>query len=319
MGKHLLITGGAGFIGANFISYILKNTQYSITNADAMTYAGNFDHCSPFQTSERYRFIKYDIGKSDQSDRLFDQKYDAIINFAAETHVDRSIIDASPFIHTNINGTFHLLQAVLAQKADKMLQISTDEVYGSLGPNDEPFTENTPLAPNNPYSATKASADLLIRSFYQTHQLPLVITRCSNNYGPMQHPEKFIPKVITNALRKNEIPLYGDGLNIRDWIFVEDHCAAIHRVLESGKAGEVYNIGGTEERTNKEVIQMILKQTGRNENLIKYVKDRSGHDRRYAMNSAKIERDLGWKPAISFHDGLERTIRWYEQMLHESR
>lgn len=247
MNKHLLVTGGAGFIGSNFISYLLSNTNYLITNVDSLTYAGNEQNMKPFETSNRYRFLKCDIGNEQELASIFDQEYEAIINFAAESHVDRSITNADPFIHTNIIGTFNLLQAVLTGKARKMIQISTDEVYGSLGPKDPPFTEGTALAPNNPYSASKASADLLVRSFHRTHQLPLIITRCSNNYGPMQHKEKFIPTIITNALNNKDIPLYGDGLNIRDWIYVDDHCRAIHTVLEKGVQGEVYNIGGAEE------------------------------------------------------------------------
>ena len=276
MEKHVLVTGGAGFIGSNFISHLLRNSNYYITNLDSLTYAGNTENITPFEKSNRYRFMKVDIAEKDQLAKVFDQQYDVIINFAAESHVDRSIEDALPFIHTNIYGTYHLLQAVLSGKVHKMIQISTDEVYGSLGPNDPPFTEITPLAPNNPYSASKASADLLVRSYYKTHQLPLNITRCSNNFGPMQHTEKFIPKVITNALNHIEIPLYGDGLNIRDWIYVEDHCRAIHIVLEKGVAGEIYNIGGSEEKTNREIINFILKQLGKDQKLIKLVTDRKG-------------------------------------------
>lgn len=311
MNKHLLVTGGAGFIGSNFISYLLDHTEYYITNIDLLTYAGiNMKYIAKEQ-EHRYRFIKCDIGNAEQLLEVFDQNYDAIINFAAESHVDRSISHALPFIHTNIIGTFNLLEAVLSGKANKFIQISTDEVYGSLQPSDAPFTESTPLAPNNPYSASKSSADLLVRSYYKTHQLPLMITRCSNNFGPRQHPEKLIPKVITQALNKKEIPLYGDGQNIRDWIYVEDHCRAVHMVLEKGKAGEVYNIGGSEERSNKEVIQLILKQLGKDESLIKHVKDRKGHDRRYAMDSSKIRRELGWQPKFSFLEGIQKTIEWY--------
>ena len=273
----------------------------------------NTENITPFEKSNRYRFMKADIGDKDELAKVFDQKYDAIINFAAESHVDRSIEDAIPFIHTNIYGTYNLLQAVLLGKAHKMIQISTDEVYGSLGPDDPPFTETTSLAPNNPYSASKASADLLVRSYYKTHQLPLMITRCSNNFGPMQHTEKFIPKVITNALNHIEIPLYGDGLNIRDWIYVEDHCRAIQSVLEKGVAGEVYNIGGSEEKTNRDIIDSILKQLGRDQSLIKYVADRKGHDRRYFMDSSKISRELGWRPTVSFDEGIQKTIEWYLQ------
>ncbi|MEH6948631.1 dTDP-glucose 4,6-dehydratase [Bacillus sp. JJ634] len=311
MGKHLLVTGGAGFIGANFIEYVLKHSNYHITNVDLLTYAGNLDNTSSFQRSNRYRFIQADIGNSSEVVKVFDQNYHAIVNFAAESHVDRSIEDAFPFIHTNIYGTYNLLQAVLLGKAQKMLQISTDEVYGSLGMNDSPFTETTSLTPNNPYSASKASADLLVRSYFNTYQLPLIITRCSNNYGPMQHEEKFIPKVITNAFNHSTIPVYGDGLNIRDWIYVEDHCRAIHMVLEKGEFGEVYNIGGLEEKTNVEIVKLILNHLGIGKQLIRYIPDRKGHDRRYAMDSTKILRELGWLPRVSLNEGIQRTIEWY--------
>ncbi|MED4206766.1 dTDP-glucose 4,6-dehydratase [Neobacillus mesonae] len=319
MSQHLLVTGGAGFIGANFISYILRYTDYHVTNVDVLSYAGDIGNISDFQHSSNYRFIKSDITKSYELLAAFDKKYDAIINFAAESHVDRSIHNAVPFIYSNINGTFNLLQMVLKGKAKKMIQISTDEVYGSLSSNDLPFTEETPLAPNNPYSASKASADLLVRSYYQTHQLPLIITRCSNNYGPLQHTEKFIPKIITNALNNKEIPLYGDGLNIRDWIYVEDHCRAIHLVLEKGVAGQIYNIGGAEEKTNRDVIYEILKQLGRDKSLIKYVEDRKGHDRRYAIDSSKITKELGWKPRIPFNKGIQHTIEWFKQRQNGAR
>lgn len=319
MKKQILVTGGAGFIGSNFILYLLNNTNYCITNVDTLTYAGKYRHIRHFESSDRYRFFRSDIGKEDELKLVFDQTYEAIINFAAETHVDRSIINAAPFIHSNIKGTFNLLQAVLSGQARKMIQISTDEVYGSLTETDPPFTEETSLAPNNPYSASKASADLLVRSYYKTHKLPLIITRCSNNYGPRQHPEKFIPKIISNALLGVDIPLYGDGLNIRDWIYVEDHCRAIHLVLEMGVPGEIYNIGGSEEKTNLEVIQLILNQLRMDTKLIKHVEDRVGHDRRYSMDSSKLSRELGWNPRVSFHDGIKKTIEWYKQRERERR
>lgn len=315
MVKNLLVTGGAGFIGSNFISRMLMNENYNITNIDSLTYASNKKAIHAFEDSNSYRFIKCDIGNETELNEVFDLEYDAIINFAAETHVDRSIHNAYPFIHTNIQGTFNLLQAILKGKARKMIHISTDEVYGSLTPEDSPFTEKTPLAPNNPYSASKASSDLLVRSFYETYQLPLIITRCSNNYGPMQHTEKFIPKIITNVLNNQQIPLYGDGLNIRDWIFVEDHCRGIEMVLEKGIAGEIYNIGGNNEKTNLEVIQIILNQLKKDSSLIKYTDDRKGHDRRYAMNSGKISKELGWKPEVSFEEGIRKTINWYKSRL----
>ncbi|URM31146.1 dTDP-glucose 4,6-dehydratase [Cytobacillus firmus] len=319
MVKNILVTGGAGFIGSNFISRMLKSENYYITNIDSLTYASNKKEIQAFENSNYYRFIKCDIGNEIELNEVFDLKYEAIINFAAETHVDRSIVNAYPFIKTNIQGTYNLLQAVLKGKAGKMIHISTDEVYGSLTPEASPFTEQTPLAPNNPYSASKASSDLLVRSFYETYQLPLFITRCSNNYGPMQHTEKFIPKIITNALHNQEIPLYGDGLNIRDWIFAEDHCRGIEMVLEKGIAGEIYNIGGNDEKTNLEVIQIILNQLNKDISLIKYTEDRKGHDRRYAMNSGKISKELGWKPEVSFEEGISRTISWYKSRYKRRR
>lgn len=319
MNNHLLITGGAGFIGANFISYLLNHSNYYITNVDSLTYASNIDAIKRFEKSNQYRFLHRDIGNVQDLDAIFDQKYAAIINFAAESHVDRSIMDAAPFIHTNINGTFNLLQAVLNGKAMKMIQISTDEVYGSLHLTDPSFTEETPLAPNNPYSATKAGADLLVRSYFKTHKLPLIITRCSNNYGPIQNTEKFIPKVISNALKNINIPVYGDGLNIRDWVYVEDHCRAINLVLENGVPGEVYNIGGSEEKTNLEVIQIILNKLQKSNQLIHFIEDRKGHDRRYSIDSAKTTNELGWKPLVSFSEGIDRTIEWYKKQAHDSR
>lgn len=319
MNNHILITGGAGFIGANFTSYLLKHSNYYITNVDSLTYASNREAIKRFEKLSQYRFLHRDIGNEQDLDAIFDQKYAAIINFAAESHVDRSIVDAAPFIRTNIHGTFNLLQAVLNGKAMKMIQISTDEVYGSLQLTDPPFTEETPIAPNNPYSASKASADLLVRSYFNTHQLPLIITRCSNNYGPIQNTEKFIPKIISNALKNIDIPVYGDGLNIRDWIYVEDHCRAIKMVLENGVHGEVYNIGGFEEKTNLEVIQIILNKLKKSDDLIHFIEDRKGHDRRYSMDSEKIARELGWKPLVSFSEGIDRTIEWYKNQEHDSR
>lgn len=311
MSKKLLITGGAGFIGANFIGYILRNSDYEITNFDALTYAANIENVKKFKGSGRYQFVKCDIGNKKELNLALAQKYFAVINFAAESHVDRSINNPYPFIHSNINGTLNLLEAVLAGKAYKMIQISTDEVYGSLKLNDPPFTEQTPLAPNNPYSASKAAADMFVRSYFKTHNLALNITRCSNNYGPMQHTEKLIPKVITNCLKDEKVPLYGDGQNIRDWIYVEDHCRAIHLVLENGKPGEVYNIGGLEEKTNTEVIELIFKKMDKVMGQVLKVPDRKGHDRRYAMDSTKISKELGWKPEINFEEGLAKTLEWY--------
>jgi dTDP-glucose 4,6-dehydratase len=313
MQKNILVTGGAGFIGSNFIAYMLKNTAYHITNVDKLTYAGNLQNTKGFFRNKRYRFLKADITDQNQLKCVFDRKYEVIINFAAETHVDRSIESAEPFITANITGTLNLLHFILQEKAAKFIQISTDEVYGSLAADDPAFTEKSPLSPNNPYSASKASADLIVRSYYQTYKLPVLITRCSNNYGPHQHTEKFIPKIITHALQNQEIPLYGDGQNIRDWLFVEDHCRAIHLVLEQGTAGEVFNIGGACEMTNKEVVIHILDLLGKPKHLIRHVTDRKGHDRRYSIDFEKIHTQTGWKPTTSFAEGIKKTIDWYKQ------
>ena len=313
--KEILVTGGAGFIGSNFIQYILKNTSYTITNVDKITYAGNWKNMISFHSNSRYRFFQCDIANNEELKKVFEKKYFAIINFAAETHVDRSIENAAPFIETNIQGTFNLLNYVLQGKAEKYIQISTDEVYGSLTEKAPSFTEKSPLSPNNPYSASKAAADLLVRSFYQTYQIPVMITRCSNNYGPHQHGEKLIPKIIQHALQEKKIPLYGDGMNIRDWLFVEDHCSAITMVLEGGIPGEIYNIGGNCEKTNKEVIQFILDILGKPRNLIEHVTDRKGHDRRYSINYEKISAQIGWKPTVSFEEGIRKTIEWYKHHL----
>ncbi|MCM3571045.1 dTDP-glucose 4,6-dehydratase [Neobacillus mesonae] len=312
MQKNILVTGGAGFIGSNFISYMLKNSAYDITNVDKLTYAGDIQNTKDFLTNKRYRFFKADIADKDQLKIVFDRKYEAIINFAAETHVDRSIVSAEPFIMANVTGTLNLLHFILQEKAAKLIQISTDEVYGSLAEDEPAFTEMSSISPNNPYSASKASADLLVRSYYQTYKLPVMITRCSNNYGPHQHPEKFIPKIITHALQNKEIPLYGDGQNIRDWLYVEDHCSAIHLVLDHGTPGEVFNIGGACEKTNKEVILHILDLLGKPKDLIHHVTDRKGHDRRYSIHFEKIHTQFGWRPTVTFDEGIKKTINWYK-------
>lgn len=311
MTMEILITGGAGFIGINFVYFLMGNTDYQITNIDALTYASHPFIKNEFRENDRYRFIQCDITKQQELDKALDRSYDAIINFAAESHVDRSIENAAPFIQTNIIGTMNLLNAVRDGKAKKMIQISTDEVYGTLLPTDEAFTESTPLSPNNPYSASKAAADLLVQSYFNTYQLPVMITRCSNNYGPFQHVEKFIPKIITSALVNKQIPIYGDGEQIRDWLYVEDHCRAIYTVLKNGKAGEVYNIGGGNEKTNFHVVTKIIDYLGADHRLIKYVADRLGHDRRYAINYEKIKRELNWEPQVPFEEGLLKTINWY--------
>jgi len=307
----LLVTGGAGFIGSNFIRYMRgRHPGYAITNLDALTYAGNLENLKDIPESSSYRFVRGDIRDRQAVNSLVTGGFDAIINFAAESHVDRSIDNAAVFVETNVLGTQVLLDAALRHSVQRYVQISTDEVYGSLGP-EGLFTESTPLAPNSPYSASKASADLFVRAWHETFGLATLITRCSNNYGPYQFPEKLIPLFITNALADERLPLYGDGLNVRDWIFVEDHCSAIDAVLHHGRAGGVYNIGGNSEKTNREITGVILRQLGKPESLIRQVADRPGHDRRYAIDSARIRQELGWRPAYDFPNGMRATIQWY--------
>ncbi len=310
MEKHILVTGGCGFIGSNFIRHMLATYPYHIVNFDTLTYAGNPENLQDIENNKRYRFIKGDIAKVSDIEKAFDLPVKMVVNFAAESHVDRSIIDPDTFIKTNINGTFQLLEMAKKKNVEKFLQISTDEVYGSLGTEGK-FSEQTPLAPNSPYSASKASADVLAMSYHKTYGMPVVITRCSNNYGPYQFPEKLIPLMITNALHDMELPVYGDGLNIRDWIHVEDHCEAIDVVLHKGIPGNVYNIGGENERTNIEIVRTILKALGKPETLIKYVTDRPGHDRRYAIDSTKLKQELGFSPKTDFTRGMEETVKWY--------
>lgn len=307
----VLITGGCGFIGSNFVRHMLAKYPYNVVNLDKLTYAGNPENLQDIKDN-RYTFIKGDIAEKSDLEEVFELPIEFVINFAAESHVDRSIIDPDTFIKTNINGTFQLLEIAKKKGVKKFVQISTDEVYGSLGKEGK-FHEDTPLAPNSPYSASKTSADVLAMSYYKTYNMPVVITRCSNNYGPYQFPEKLIPLIITNALNDIELPVYGDGLNIRDWIHVKDHCEAIDTVLHKGKEGNVYNIGGENERTNMEIVRLILKILGKPETLIKYVKDRPGHDRRYAIDGTKIQRELGFKPGIDFAQGMEDTIRWFRE------
>jgi len=307
----LLVTGGAGFIGSNFIRYMLsRHPQYRIINLDKLTYSGNLENLRDILSKPGYKFINGDICDVKLIDHVMKDGVDVIVNFAAESHVDRSIMDSSIFINTNVSGTHVLLEATKRHPVKKFVQISTDEVYGSLG-QDGYFTENTPLAPTSPYSASKAGADLLVEAFHHTYDLPVIITRSSNNYGPYQFPEKLIPLFITNALADIPLPLYGDGLNIRDWLYVEDHCSAIDLVIKKGKEGEVYNIGGNCEKTNMEITKTILNGLGKSEGLIEYVKDRLGHDRRYAIDSTKIQRELGWSPEHTFEKGIENTIKWY--------
>jgi dTDP-glucose 4,6-dehydratase len=306
----ILVTGGCGFIGSNFIRYLLETEPDArVVNLDALTYAGNPENLADLAAHPRYRFIHGDI--TDRTAvRAALQGADAVLNFAAESHVDRSIHDSGPFVRTNVLGTQVLLDAAREAKVRRFVQISTDEVYGSLGSTGQ-FTEATPLAPNSPYAASKAAADLLVRSYVHTFQLPALITRCSNNYGPYQYPEKLIPLFITNLLADQRVPVYGDGLNVRDWIHVRDHCAAVATVWHKGQVGEVYNIGGRCERTNLELTLALLQAVGKPQSLIQYVKDRPGHDRRYAIDCTKIERELGWRPAIAFEQGLRQTVDWY--------
>ena len=307
----VLVTGGAGFIGSNFVKFMLnKYSDYKIINLDALTYAGNLENLSDVENNSNYQFVKGDICDISLVDNLFREGIDYVVNFAAESHVDRSIENPGIFVQTNIMGTQVLLDASKKYGVKKYLQVSTDEVYGSLGATGY-FTEETPLAPNSPYSASKASADMMVRAYHETFNLPVNITRCSNNYGPYQFPEKLIPLMISNALEDKELPVYGDGLNIRDWLHVEDHCSAIDLVLHEGISGEVYNVGGNNEKTNIEIVKLILKNLSKPETLIKYVKDRLGHDRRYAIDSSKIQNELGWKLKYNFEAGILETIKWY--------
>ena len=306
----ILITGGAGFIGSNFVRYMLdKYDDYQIVNLDSLTYCGNLENLSEIEDNPNYTFCKGDITDKELVFKITSD-VDYIINFAAESHVDRSIEDPEIFIKSNVLGTQVLLDAAKEYGVKKYLQVSTDEVYGSLGKTGY-FREDTPLAPNSPYSASKASADLMVRAYNETFDLPVNITRCSNNYGPYQFPEKLIPLMISNALEDKPLPVYGDGLNIRDWLHVYDHCSAIDLVLHNGKIGEIYNIGGNNEKKNIEIVKLILQNLDKPESLIKFVKDRLGHDKRYAIDSSKIQKELGWTPKYTFETGITETIKWY--------
>ncbi|AIQ76756.1 dTDP-glucose 4,6-dehydratase [Paenibacillus odorifer] len=307
----LLVTGGAGFIGSNFVLYMLQqHPDYEIVNVDALTYAGNLENLKSIENHPNYTFVKADITDVTAMDELISQGVDVVVNFAAESHVDRSILEPEVFVKTNVLGTQVLLDAAKKYSITKFVQVSTDEVYGSLGATGL-FTEETPLAPNSPYSASKAGGDLLVRAYHETFGLPVNITRCSNNYGPYQFPEKLIPLMISRALADQALPVYGDGMNIRDWLYVEDHCSAIDLVIHKGVNGEVYNIGGNNERTNVHIVNTVLQELGKPDSLITYVQDRPGHDRRYGIDPTKIMNELGWKPKHTFETGIKETIQWY--------
>ncbi len=313
--KTIIVTGGAGFIGGNFIHYMInKYENYRIICVDALTYAGNMETLEAVKDNKNFAFYKIDITDRSEIFKLFeDEKPNIVVNFAAESHVDRSIENPSIFIETNIIGTQVLMDACREYGIERFHQVSTDEVYGDL-PLDRPdlfFTEETPIHTSSPYSASKASADLLVQAYHRTFGLPMTISRCSNNYGPYHFPEKLIPLMITRALADEKLPVYGTGENVRDWLYVEDHCIAIDLIIHNGKIGEVYNVGGHNERTNLEVVKTILKELGKSEDLISYVTDRKGHDMRYAIDPSKMMNDLGWKPKVSFDDGIKKTIKWY--------
>ena len=320
--RRILVTGGAGFIGSNFVRMVLsdfgelsraEHPDCFIVNLDKLTYAGNVENLAGFLNHPNHQFVKGDICDGTLIEKIIDRyKVDAIINFAAESHVDRSITEPKVFIETNVTGTLTLLEAARDKKLERFIQISTDEVYGALGPQGK-FTEQTPLAPNSPYSSSKAAADHLVKAFGHTWGIRYNITRCSNNYGPYQFPEKLIPLMINNALNNKDLPVYGDGLYVRDWLYVYDHCKAVWQVLTKAPPGEIYNIGGHNEKTNLEVISLILNRLGKPNSLIRHVADRPGHDRRYAIDASKIMSELGWRPSVSFEDGINKTIDWYLQ------
>ncbi|HHX60834.1 MAG TPA: dTDP-glucose 4,6-dehydratase [Epulopiscium sp.] len=323
--KNILITGGAGFIGSVFVKHMLSSYDYNIVNLDVLTYAGNLENLKEIEDHPKYTFVKGDIQDEDLVEKIFsDHKIDAVVNFAAESHVDRSIEDPQIFLKTNILGTQVLLDVAKKhwkvnpedkycrefKEGVKFLQVSTDEVYGTLG-KEGLFTETTPLAPNSPYSSSKTSADLFVRAYHETYGMPVNITRCSNNYGPYQFPEKLIPLIINNCQNDKDLPVYGDGMQIRDWLHVIDHCTAIDTVLHKGEVGEVYNIGGNNEKANIEIVKLIIENLNKSEDLIKYVQDRPGHDRRYAIDNHKITTELGWSPSYTFEQGIKETIEWY--------
>ncbi len=308
----LLITGGAGFIGSNFVQYILKTyPEYEVVTFDALTYAGNLENLKAVEGNPRYRFVKGDITDIALVDELV-AECDAVVHFAAESHVDRSILGPEAFVRTNVLGTFTLLEA--ARKHGKRFHhVSTDEVFGALGKDDAPFDESTPYDPRSPYSASKASSDHLVRAYFHTYALPVTISNCSNNYGPYHFPEKLIPLAITNLLEGKSVPVYGDGLQVRDWLYVEDHCRAIDMILHHGKLGETYCIGGNAEMENITIVKKLLELLGKDESSIEYVEDRAGHDRRYAINFSKIKTELGWEPTVTLEDGLAQTVNWFKE------
>jgi dTDP-glucose 4,6-dehydratase len=311
----ILVTGGAGFIGANFVHLLLEGgpgsrPELQVVNFDALTYAGNLENLRAVQDDPRYTFVKGDVCSADDVAAALDESFDVVVHFAAESHVDRSVEGPDVFLRTNVLGTQVLLERVRRLGRGRFVMVSTDEVYGSLGA-EGAFIETTPLAPNSPYSASKAAADLLCRAYHHTFRLDVVTTRCSNNYGPYQFPEKLIPLMIGNALDGKPLPVYGDGKNVRDWLYVRDHCTAIAAVMERGRSGEVYNIGGNSERENIEVVKALLDILGKSHDLIRYVTDRPGHDRRYAIDATKIETELGWQPSVVFEEGLAATVQWY--------
>jgi len=319
--KKILVTGGAGFIGSNFIRAMLSNRDdVSIVNYDLLTYAGLLENLNDVENDPRYKFVRGDVCDAKTLKNVFNEHgFDAVVHFAAESHVDNSILGPARFVTTNVLGTQTVLQAAKEAwevgRGDfggrRFVHISTDEVYGTLGENDGRFTESTPLAPNSPYSASKAGSDLIARAYFETYGFPVIITRCSNNYGPYQFPEKLIPLMITNAMNNRQLPVYGDGMNVRDWLYVGDHCRAVEMVMERGRPGEVYNIGGNNEMRNVDIVKIILALLGKPESLISFVADRLGHDRRYAIDASKIREELGWEPLVEFEAGMRGTVEWY--------
>jgi dTDP-glucose 4,6-dehydratase len=309
----LLVTGGAGFIGSNFVHHILNTyPDYEVINLDALTYAGNLENLKVLENNPKHRFVKGDICDAKLVEELVGEA-DIIVHFAAESHVDRSILDSAAFVHTNVIGTHTLLEAARKAGNKRFHHVSTDEVFGSLEAQDAPFCETTPYDPRSPYSASKAASDHLVRAYYHTYNLPVTISNCSNNYGPFHFPEKLIPLLITNLMEGEKIPIYGDGMNVRDWLYVEDHCRAIDAIIHKGKIGETYCVGGNGEKPNLEIAKTILNLLGKGEDMIEYVEDRKGHDRRYAINFDKIKNELGWEPQVTFEEGIKKTIQWFEQ------